>query len=199
MERIYPAYGDKIRGNSDKVIADPRAFAETLNLEYAKAIKSKAKDYDGLEKLPVRIYGSGDYIKEHLAVLQHLNFKFFLISKTLTEAAFQEDLDEILKIPNCTSVVLSFDTHNIARTYKVVESRFKQPYIKFSYTGTVDDILVERDFLNRKFNIFFNIGNKKSEKEASKAIKWRCPADSGELALKKACTVCHKCWKSDRF
>jgi hypothetical protein len=194
MERIYPAYGDKIRRNTDEALASPEAFAAELNLEYQKFRKSSAKDLEGLEKLPVRIYGSGDYVREHLEVLKRLNFKFFLISKTLTEPDFEEDLEQLLQLPNLTSIVLSFDKHNEGN-HSGIRHRFNQDKIKFSYTGLVPEFS-EAQSSGTSYNIFFNISNKNADKALSKGFSQRCPADSGDIPLQKACTKCHKCWHS---
>ena len=62
LERIYPAYWDKMKRNSNWATTKPETFAKQLNKEYEKLRNSKAKQYTRLDKLPVRMYGSGDYV-----------------------------------------------------------------------------------------------------------------------------------------
>ena len=83
MERIYPTYLNKITKNSMIAKNNPQKITESLNLEYKKYRSSRSKKYRRLEKLPVRIYGSGDYLPIHLKVLKQLKFKFFIISKNV--------------------------------------------------------------------------------------------------------------------
>ena len=66
LERIYPAYASKLKTNDKWSKDNPTTFGLQLNAEYEKKRKSKAKNYKRLDKLPVRIYGSGDFIPEHL-------------------------------------------------------------------------------------------------------------------------------------
>lgn len=61
MERIYPTYKAKIERNANLAKENPGNFAEQLNNEYGQLRKSKSKNYLNLNKLPVRVYGSGDY------------------------------------------------------------------------------------------------------------------------------------------
>jgi hypothetical protein len=197
MENIYPAYLDKITRTEKMAREKPAEFAEKLNEEYAKHRKSKSKKFTNLHKLPVRIYGSGDYIKEHYEFLKKVTFKFYIISKSLTRPEFREELEKVLNLPNLTSVVLSFDTQNI-KNYNALKHLFKQDKIKFSFTGIADDYIIERDFNDRKFDIFFNIGQKKIDAEASQAIRESCPTDAKKLELHNACTVCNKCWRSSK-
>lgn len=195
MERLYPAYGDKIEKNATWVKEDPQTFANTLNKEWRKNRKSKAKKFKKLEQLPVRMYGSGDFQPEHLAMYELLEFKFFIISKTLTSPDFKPYLDKVLSLDNVTSVVLSFDNQNI-ENYKTCLPLFGKDKIKFAFTGDPDDFMVQKEWNERSFNIYFNTNNKKKAKERSKQWSERCPADTGDIPLQRACTQCHKCWNS---
>lgn len=195
MERIYPSYGEKIEKNALLVKETPVEFAGQLNKEWRKARKSKAKKFQKLEKLPVRMYGSGDFQPEHLEMYKNLDFKIFIISKTLTDPDFEPYLDEVLSLPNVASVVLSFDNDNI-KNYNHCKPRFNSDKIKFSFTGDCDDFMVQKEWNNKEFNMFFNTDNKKKAKERSRQWSERCPADSGDIPLKQACTQCHKCWHS---
>lgn len=194
MERIYPSYLAKITRNSETVKADPVDFAERLNKEYGKARNSKAKQYERLNKLPVRIYGSGDFIPEHLAFLQNADFKFFIISKNLTTDGLRDYIDELLKIDNLTSIQLSFDMANIGN-YEKVKHLYGQDRIGFSFTGLSDDLtrLKEEGY---QFNVYFNIAKRKAEYEKARLHREACPADAGKLKLQKACTHCNRCWRS---
>jgi len=192
MERIYPAYLAKVQKNTDLVKDNPKTLGQLLNAEYLKALNSKSKKYTNLRKLPVRIFGSGDYIPEMFEMFKTFDFKFFIISKTLTEPQMRPELEKILALRNCSSVVLSFDTHN-SKNWHLNTDLWKKPKIKFSFTGTHLDMEMQK-LANKTYTIFFNTGNKKVDKQASKAFKERCPADTGEMKLQEACTKCHKCW-----
>lgn len=197
MENIYPAYLDKITRTEKFAREKPAKFAAKLNDEYTRIRKSKAKKFKGIEKLPVRIYGSGDYIKEHYHFLKKLNFNFYIISKSLTQPSFSKELEKVHALPNCTNILLSFDTQNLSN-YNYCKEYLNTDGYRFAFTGTADDFLIERDFNERHFDIFFNIGDKKVDAEASKAIKQRCPTDSKHLKHNKACAVCNKCWRSSK-
>ena len=66
LERIYNTYADKIKRNDNLAKDNPKTFAQQLNTEYTKIRRSSSKQYVRVENLPVRIYGSGDFIPEHL-------------------------------------------------------------------------------------------------------------------------------------
>lgn len=193
MERIYPSYLEKIKRNSVWAKENGKQFAVTLNADYKKLEKSKSKDYKRLKKLPVRIYGSGDFIPEHAWFLIDLEFQFFIISKNLTRPETKTYIARLLTLENLTTICLSFDDQNIDN-YKGVSGYFGKPKIKFSYTGTADGY-AEKVALGFTFNIFFNIDKKKSEREKSALIAEACPCDSGKLEHKESCSYCSKCWR----
>jgi len=197
-EKAYPAYLPKIKKNNFLAEHLPDEFAKQLNSEYEKLTKSKSKLYSDLDKLPVRIYGSGDYQKSHYKWLKQLNFQYFIISKNLTS-----DISEVyrlLAIPNLTKIVLSYDKDNIHRineniillvcgmSYKTLKGR-----IAFSFTGTAKEFKALPAMTKETINIFFNIGRKKADLTASKSIPASCPADAGHIPTSRACTKCNKC------
>ncbi|KKM71366.1 hypothetical protein LCGC14_1431300 [marine sediment metagenome] len=194
MERIYPAYKAKIENNVNWAKDNPENFAAQLNTEYRKHRKSKAKNYSGLEKLPVRVYGAGDYHPIHYEWMKKVEFKFFIISKTLTLPHMHNELRKLLKLKKLTKVCLSFDQHNL-ENYRINKKFFKKDKINFAYTGMADEF---NSVKSKKYNfdIFFNISNKRIEKEKSRLIKEQCPCDSGVLAHNKSCSICSKCWRS---
>ncbi len=194
MERIYPSYLSKIQRNTKQVKDDPVAFAKRLNEEYTKARKSKSKQFNRLDKMPVRIYGSGDYIPGHYQVLENLNFKFFMISKNLTTPAMRSHIPKLLTIPELTTLRLSFDASNISN-YDAVKQYYGKDRIGFCYTGMADDFQQQKD-AGYKFDVFFNISHKHSEIDKAKLHKEACPTDVGDLKLQKACTHCNRCWRS---
>ena len=103
-------------------------------------------------------------------------------------------IEPLLKIPNLTKLVLSFDDQNMV-TYSNVSNYYGQDKIGFAYTGMADDFnKIKAE--GYKFTIFFNISNKKIEKEKSRKIREQCPCDSGILAHEKSCSICNKCWRS---
>jgi hypothetical protein len=195
MERIYPAYSKKISKNYEWALNDPIGFASQLNKEYRKLRNSKATTWQRLDKLPIRIYGSGDYIPSHYNFLKHLDFKFFIISKTLTMSTMSYHLKLLLGLNNLTSIVLSIDEQNL-KNYKTIKSFYKKDRFKIAYTGHADSFK-ERTETGEKYDIFFNISSKKIEIEKSKNIKEQCPCDSKALAHAKSCSFCNKCWRSE--
>lgn len=197
MENIYPAYLEKIQRNNSWVKKDAKAFARQLNTEYRKHRRSKSKAMKRLEKMPVRIYGSGDYITEHYEFLSNLNFKFYIISKSLTMKEFADDLVLLRQLPNLTRVVLSFDNENI-KNYNNVKHLYRTDGIQFAFTGTTEDWILQNEFNKRDFGIFFNIGGKKVDIEANKNIRESCPALSEKIPHAKACSKCNKCWRSSK-
>ncbi len=196
MERIYPSYLGKVQRNSEllKTFEGIQEFTTRLNDEYRKARKSKSKQYERLEKLPVRIYGAGDFIPIHIEFLKNLNFKFFMISKNLTTDKLSPYIHQLLEIPNLTSLRLSFDDSNM-ENYEKVKHLHGSDRIGFTYTGLPDHFQEwkEKGF---KFDMFFNISHKKEEINKARAHKERCPVDTDNLALQKACTYCARCWRS---
>jgi hypothetical protein len=193
MERIYKAYSTKIDKNYNWALSNPAEFAAQLNNEYWKLRNSKAKTWKRLNKLPVRIYGSGDYIPGHYNFLKDLNFKFFIISKTLTLKTMAFQIQALLELTNLTTIVLSFDADNI-QNYDNVKHLFNTDRIKFAYTGMPDEFNTIK--AQYSFNIFFNIGNKNVDKQKSRNHKEQCPCDSGLLAHNESCSYCNKCWRS---
>jgi len=193
MERIYPAYKNKIIRNATWAKENGKDFAVKLNQEYRKLENSRSAVYKRLSKLPIRIYGAGDFISEHTWFLIDLDFKFFIISKNLTTLQYKTYVERLLTLDNLTSIVLSFDEQNILN-YKGVSGYLGKDRMKFAFTG------IEADFNKRKsegfvFDIFFNISKKKVEREKSAQHKEACPCDSGKLAHKESCSYCSKCWK----
>lgn len=197
MENIYPAYLDKIKRNNSWAVDNADNFARQLNTEYAKARKSKAKALKGLEKLPVRLYGSGDYIKEHFDFISQLDFNFYIISKSLTLKDFAGHLDKLRQLDNLTRIVLSFDNENI-KNYDNVKHLWKKDGIQFAFTGTEDDWIIQTEFNNREFGIFFNIGRKNVDVEYNKTVRQACPDLAGKISHDKACSICNKCWRSSK-
>lgn len=196
MENIYPAYLGKIQRNNSWAKDNSDNFARQLNTEYKKARKSKAKDMIGLANMPVRIYGSGDYIREHYDFLSKLTFKFYIISKSLTIADMQDELNKLQQLDNCTRIVLSFDNQNI-KNYDAVKHLYKTDGIQFAFTGDKDDWTVQ-EWNNRQFGIYFNTGRKKVDKEFSKAVSKSCPDLADKIPHDKACSICNKCWRSSK-
>jgi hypothetical protein len=194
MERIYPSYKKKIEVNENWAKTKPDNFANQLNNEYGKLRKSKAKTIQGIEKLPVRVYGSGDYHPIHYEWMKRVNFKFYVISKTLTMSHMHEELNKLLKLKNLTKVILSFDETNLTN-YQLNIKYIGKDKIGFAYTGMADEFNMVKE-QKYKFDIFFNISDKKVERAKSALIKEQCPCDSGVLAHDKSCTKCSKCWRS---
>jgi hypothetical protein len=193
-ERIYKAYAEKLQHNYKWALENPKQFADALNSEYKKLRNSKIKKLERLNKLPVRIYGSGDYIPGHLKFISELNFKSYLISKSLTMKTMVPQIDELLKVTNLVNIVLSFDKSNI-KNYENVKHLLNTDRFTFSFTG----LPTEFDEIKRKgytFNIFFNISDKKSERLLAQQFKEQCPCDSGVLEHNLSCSVCNKCWRS---
>lgn len=197
MENIYPAYLEKIKKNNSWAKDNPENFARQLEKEYAAARRSKSKSLDRLEKMPVRIYGSGDYVEEHFAFLSQVSFKFYIISKNLTISDYAAHLYQLRQLPNCTRIVLSFDNENI-KNYDNVKHLYGVDGIQFAFTGTNDDWVIQTEFNNRQFGIFFNIGKKKNDVQFSHSIKEACPALAGRISHNKACSKCNMCWKSSK-
>jgi len=195
MEKLYPSYLNKIEKNTEKVTSKPLQMATQLNDEYSKYRRSRSKQFSRLDKVPVRIYGSGDYIPIHLNVIKKLDFKFFIISKNLTQKHMSLEIVKLLSLPKLTTLVLSFDNQNMD-TYDNVKDLYKKDKIKFAYTGLADDFQEWKTDFN--FDIFFNISKKKVERAKSLLHKEQCPCDTGKMKLQKSCTYCSKCWRSSK-
>lgn len=103
----------------------------------------------------------------------------------------ENQLNEVLKLPNLTSVVLSFDEQNL-KNYTHAVKFFGQDRITFAFTGKPKEFEV----LKEKFNIFFNTSDKKLDKLYTRKFKEQCPCDSGLLPSAQACSHCNKCWRS---
>jgi len=194
MERIYPAYKEKIERNVNWAKDNPDNFAKQLNLEYRKLRKSRAKSFRRLNKLPVRVYGSGDYHPIHYEWMKKVEFKFYIISKTLTLPHMHDELRKLLKLKNLTKICLSFDEYNL-ENYKSNKKFSKRDKINFAYTGMADEFNGVKSN-GYHFNIFFNISGKKIEQAKSRTIQEQCPCDSKSLAHAESCSVCNKCWRS---
>lgn len=197
MENIYPAYLDKIKRNNSWANDNADNFARQLTTEYRKHRRSKSKQMRHLENLPVRIYGSGDYISEHYDFLSQLEFNFYIISKSLTMKEFAGDLAALRQLPNLTRIVLSFDNENI-KNYDNVKHLYQQDGIQFAFTGTGEDWILQTEFNNRKFGIFFNIGTKKADIAFNNTVRESCPALAKRIPHAKACATCNKCWRSSK-
>lgn len=201
MERIYPAYEDKIWRNAEQITntEGQKQFAQQLNTEYRKARRSDAKAYKRLEKLPVRIYGSGDYMRDHFEWIKRLQFKFFLISKNLTRPDHYDDILKLFGLDNLTTLVLSFDNQNLMQNYAHLKGLIGSDRIQFSFTGETDHFAQWKD-MGYHFDIFFNILSKrhKEQAKAAKHSKQACPAEAGFLDNKRACSHCHRCWFSSK-
>ena len=194
LEKLYKAYKPKIERNETMATDNPQMFATALNNEYLKYRKSKAKAYQRLEKLPVRIYGSGDFKEHHMSFLTLLNFKFYIISKNITQTHMLPYIDRLKNLSNLTKIILSFDDQNIYN-YKNILGQKGLDKIGIAYTGTADKF----SYWKKKglhFTIFFNISKKHIEMEKSRAFKESCPCDSGLMAQPKSCSICNKCWRS---
>lgn len=194
-ERIYKAYATKIKKNYTWALNDSVDFSNTLNKEYWQLRNSKTEKLKKLKTIPIRIYGSGDYIPGHFKFIEKLNFPFFIISKSLTLKTMASQLKDLLNLDNTTSIVLSFDKDNI-KNYANVKHLFNTDKIKFSYTGLPEEFTNIK--ANYKFNIFFNISDKKAQKLLSRQFVEQCPCDSGVLSSEGACTNCNKCWRSSK-
>jgi len=194
-ERIYPAYAGKIKKNDNWAKLKPYSFAKQLNEEYKKLRKSKAVAYQRVDKLPVRIYGSGDFIPEHREFLRKLDFKFYIISKNLTETRMLHYINELHEYKNLTKIILSLDDQNIGN-YENIKQYYKSDKFGISYTGLADNFNSWKNDKGLNFTIFFNISTKKIERAKSKLITEQCPCDSGALAHNKSCSYCNKCWRS---
>jgi hypothetical protein len=192
MERIYPAYLDKIHRNNILAETKPEEFSKRLNDEYLTALKSKSKKFERLDKLSIRVYGSGDFIPVHAEFLKNLNFPHFLISKNLTTPAFRQYIDILLSNKNMTTVQLSFDAQNLVN-YEALRSLYGTDRVGFSYTGLTDEFIKVKES-GYKFDVFFNIAKTKEQKKLAALQKEACPADGGRIKLQKACSYCNKCW-----
>ena len=184
MERLYPAYKAKITRNTTWAKDNPADFAKQLNYEHIKLRNSKSKQAARLDKLPVRLYGSGDFRPEHLEFMKHLNFKFFIISKYLAHPARKQYIDKLLELPNLTKIILSLDNQNI-HFKEYAHEYYGKDKFGISYTGMVDDFSMLKS-QGLKTTIFFNISKKKADREKSREHKEQCPCDTGVLAASKA-------------
>ena len=194
-ERLYPAYAVKIRKNDNWSKDNPTTFAQQLNYEYRKLRQSKSKKYDRLDRMPVRIYGSGDFIPEHLNWLPLLDFKFYIISKSLTRLQSLSYINTLLELRNLTKIILSLDDQNI-ENFNLIKHLKGKDRIGIAYTGYADNYSTHVEAGNIDATIFFNISDKKVEKAKSRLIKEQCPCDSGVLKHAKSCSFCNKCWRS---
>lgn len=193
-ERIYKAYSTKITVNYEQALKSSELFAQELNAEYIKARKSRSKDFKRLHKLPIRIYGSGDYIPAHYNFISKLDFKYFIISKSLTMSTMTLHLNKLLKLKNLTKINLSFDQDNL-HNYKNVRHLFGRDRIGFTFTGTHTQLQSAKN-KGYKFNIFFNIEKNKKSITFARKHKEQCPCDTKLIPSEGACSVCNKCWRS---
>lgn len=193
-EKFRKTYLPKLERNHQMFLDNPVEFAHALNAEYNYARKSKAKQFIGLEKLPVRMYGSGDFIPEHIEFLRELDFKFFIISKSLTFESMVKYIDKLFELENLTNITLSFDTENIWN-YGNIKEYVDHDKTNVAFTGLVDDMLKWKD-VGMKFGIFFNTKKTRAEELKTRATKEQCPCDSKLMPRMKVCTKCNKCWRS---
>lgn len=193
-EKFRALYLPKLKRNHEHFRKNAKDFAQALNSEYAYARKSKAKQFVGLDKLPIRIYGSGDFIPGHIEFLKELNFKFYIISKSLTYQDNIQYLDKLFKLDNLTNITLSFDSMNIWN-YGNVKKYLNHDKINVAYTGLTDEMKTWKA-VGMSFGIFFNTKKNREEELKSRGTQEQCPCDSKLLPRMKVCTVCNKCWKS---
>jgi len=194
LEKLYKAYKPKIERNETMATDNPKMFASALNKEYRKYRRSKAKAYHRLDKLPVRIYGSGDFKEHHLEFLKLLDFKFYIISKNITQTHMLPYINRLKNLRNLTKIILSFDDQNMAN-YKNIKNQKGLDKIGLAYTGTADSFGSWKK-KGLDFTIFFNISKKHKEMEKSRVYKESCPCDSGLIPHEKSCSTCNKCWRS---
>jgi len=195
MENIYPKWKEKIYRNALKAKETPKQFADKLNLEYNYLINSKQKKLRRLSKIPIRIYGSGDYISEHFDFLTNLRFPHFIISKNLTTKKYINEIEKLDKYDkNLTSIVLSYYINNIDNYIIKNNLKIQNTRIKLSFTGNSEEYykVINKGF---KFDIFFNTLRTKQGIEQSRKIKEQCPCDSKLIEHNESCTYCNKCWK----
>jgi len=183
MIRIYKSYGEKIIRNGNAARENGKNFAKQLNLEYRKLTTSKNRQL--YQKMPIRVYGCGDFIKEHLVFLSKLEFKYYIISKNLT--IDNENRERLLKLDNLVMLLLSYDEQNLE-----YYTNIKHVKIKTSYTGEADVFASRQDF---KFDIFFNIFKRKIEKAKAAKYSAACPCDSGKLDRTRVCSTCRNCFE----
>lgn len=195
-ERIYKSYSKKLTTNYEFALNNPSGFAEQLNSEYAKLRNSKSKSNLLINKLPVRIYGSGDYIPGHYNFMKNLDFKFYIISKSLTLSTMERQIENLLKLDNLTSIVLSIDVENKANYSKIKKYKGTDRF-KIAFTGT-NEQYEERISNGETYDIFFLISDKKVDREYAKKFKSQCPCDTRLIAHDAACTKCNKCWRSSK-
>lgn len=196
LERIYPAYREKLKTNEFISRDDWKSFASNVNAEYLKLRNSKSKQYTRLHKLPVRIYGSGDYQPHHFKIFEQFDFKFYIISKNLTAIKYEKELKKLLSLQNLTSIVLSFDSDNLDERFKRLQRLRKNDKIKFAFTGLPDEFTELKSKSNLKFDIFFNTSKTNDNKQKTRDHREQCPCTSGLIPTKEACTICSKCWRS---
>lgn len=194
LERIYPAYSSKLTSNYEQALQSPETFASIINAEYKKARKSKSKAYAKLHKLPLRIYGSGDYIPAHYNFMKHLDCKFYIISKSLTMSTMSYHRTKLFKLNNLTQIVFSFDSNNL-QNYKNVKQLYNRDRVAFAFTGTPQEFTNSKT-QGLKFNIFFNTAKNKSSVLLARKHNEQCPCDTDLIPSSGACTVCNKCWRS---
>ena len=195
-ERIYKSYSKKLTTNYEFALNNPSGFAEQLNSEYTKLRNSKSKSNILINKLPVRIYGSGDYIPGHYNFMKDLSFKFYIISKSLTLSTMEKQIENLLKLDNLTSIVLSIDSENKANYSKIKKYKGIDRF-KIAFTGT-NEQYEERISNGETYDIFFLISDKKVDREYAKKFKSQCPCDTRLIAHDAACTKCNKCWRSSK-
>lgn len=193
LQKMYKAYSAKIILNHKLAKQNPANFAAQLNLEYRK-LKNR-KHWEFLQKLPVRFYGSGDFIPEHLTIFQNIEFHSYLISKNLTDINYISYISDLLSIDKITSIVLSFDNDNLSN-YGNVQSYFSQDRIQFAFTGMPSDFATAKE--KYKFDIFFNIGKTKASYQEAQVHNERCKSTTGELPTLNACVNCNACWGSSK-
>ena len=156
MEKIYPTYLNKITRNGDMAKNNPNKIIDFLNEEYKKYRSSKSKKYGRLDKLPVRIYGSGDYLPEHYQILEKLEFKFFVISKNIVRTNLIGEIPKLLNLKNLTNLVLSLDDQNILGGYQRIKHYHGADRVSLAYTGMPDSFEQWKNS-GLLFDIFFNI------------------------------------------
>jgi len=181
MEKIYPAYYDKVVRNGKMAKWQNGKMIKMLNEELEKKKL----------KTPLRVYGGGDFQPEHMEIFRHIATTCYIISKNLTLKKNLEFLKELISIKNVTRILLSYDTQTLHRNRPIIES----DKIKYCFTGEVEQY---KEYVENKFNfdIYFNVRKTKAAKAIAAFISIACPCDAGCIKHDLACLQCRRCWES---
>ena len=110
---------------------------------------------------------------------------------------FEDELNKVRKLEKITNVLLSYDNQNV-KYYDDQKHLRKEDGIRFCFTGTSEDWILQTEFNKRRFDIFFNIGKKKADIEFNFSEPKACPALAKRIPHDKACATCNKCWASSK-